>query len=234
MENVGRAAGFGVAFATILICPMSLTANTIISVTAPPILSFSGPISISWSQTNAYTDVTISALVDSFIGGLTPTADAYLTTHIGPGTTVSDEIAHARFTVPLQLPVCSQSSCGAFVTWFSGLSMGPGTYFLTMGPSLTMMDPFGPVGVGWFPALLPTVLKDTGVSEGAAYSSFSVSASYPPASSFVLFPDLMNFIVTGTEATAIPEPAPTTLIGFGALLVILSAGPKARRGKARG
>jgi hypothetical protein len=215
---------------TILIWPVSLkAAPIIISVTAPPALSTlidsSSVVSTSWSQSKAYTGVSITALVDSAILGQTPMADAYLTTAIGPGTTTMDEIARAQFTVPATLPICSMSSCGAMVTLFSGLSLGPGNYFVTMGP-----DPLSNGLVGWFPALNPTVLLDTGVSEGTSFIA-SAMASYPPASAFtvytmglppIIFNVAMNFAVTGT--TAIPEPSTSALIAFAVLLLILSKG----------
>jgi PEP-CTERM motif-containing protein len=168
------------------------------------------PFSTSWSESKAYDDVTISALVDSFIVGQTPTADAYLTTRIGPGTSTTDEIAHAQFTVPLNLPICSPNSCGANVTLFSGLNLGPGTYFLTMAT-----DPTSVGTVGWFPANPPTVIKDTGVTEGLSFIA-TAGASYPPASDFRIFLYPMNFTVV-----AVPEPAAWILIGLGTLLLFL-------------
>jgi hypothetical protein len=122
-----------------------------------------------------------------------------------------DEIANARFTVPLNLPICSPNSCGANVTLFSGLSLGPGTYFLTMGP-----DPTSIGTVGWFPALNPIVVTDTGVTEGSSFFTTSAPASYAPASNFVVLPSAMNFTVV-----AVPEPAAWTLIGLGALFPFL-------------
>jgi hypothetical protein len=201
-----------------LICSIAVEAEPIIiSVTAPPALSMAiGGRSTSWSQSKYYTGVSIAVLVDSFIVGQTPTANAYLTTRIGPGTTASDEIAHTQFTVPPELPVCSPSSCGAMVTLFSGLSLGPGNYFLTLGPDAASIGT-----VGWFPALNPTVVLDTGVTEGASFLASAV-ASYPPASTFGVEPFVMNFAVTGTEATVIPEPATATLVGCGALVLIIS------------
>ena len=228
MQNLRYPSGFWVVLAPILICPISLTADTvIISVTAPPTLSTlidrNSVVSTSWSESKAYTSVTIAALVDSAAVGQTPTADAYLTTRIGPGTTATDEIAHARFTVPALLPVCAPSSCGAIVTLFSGLSLGPGDYFLTMGPDATSSDI-----AGWFPALTPfnpIVVEDTGVSDGATFFA-SIPASYAPASAFGPFPEegtvAMIFTVTGTAATSTPEPATAALIGFGALYLVRS------------
>ncbi len=221
MQNWRGAAGLWMALATVLIYPMSPKADPIIiSVTAPPALSTlidgSSIVSTSWSQSKAYTGVSIAALVDSAIVGQTPTADAYLTSRIGAGTTTADEIAHTRFKVPAELPVCSPSSCGAIVTFFTGLSLGPGNYFVTMGPDAES----GGI-VGWFPALNPIVLLDTGVSEGASFFA-SAAASYPPASAFGVYPFAMNFTVTGTAAIPIPEPATATLIAFGALFSLLS------------
>jgi hypothetical protein len=220
VENLGYAGGFWVALAAILICPISLKADPIIiSVTAPPVLSTlidsSSIVSTSWSQSKAYTGVSITALVDSAIVGQTPTADAYLTTAIGPGTTTAEEIAHAQFTVPAILPVCSVNSCGAMVTLFSGLSLGPGNYFVTMGPDASSVGT-----VGWFPALNPTVVTDTGVSEGTSFIASAV-ASYPPASGFTALDVAMNFTVTGTAASRIPEPPTSTLIAFGVLFLLL-------------
>jgi len=216
-----RATVLSVAVAAILISPISLKAESpqaqptiIISVTAPPGLSVlitnSASYTTAWSQSKPYTSVSIAVLVNSAIVGQTPTADAYLTTRIGPGTTTMDEIAHTRFAVPAVLPVCSPYSCAATVTLFSGLSLGPGTYFVTMGPA-----PASSGVVGWFPTLSQgTVILDTGVSQGTSSLAFgSEVASYPPASAFgpftvtisppfppVTVDAAMNITVTGTVA----------------------------------
>jgi hypothetical protein len=233
MDNLGRrATRVCVALATILFLAIPLNASVIISVTAPPALSTgienSVVVSTSWSESNAYTDVTITALVDSFLVGQLPnSATAYLTTQIGPGTTVMDEVAHAAFTVPLQLPVCSPAgSCGANVTLFSALRLGPGDYFLTMGPPIA-----GDSVAAWFPAINPTVIEDTGVTLGPCVVAFNVAiAPYPPASAFGPVgscgatdntPLVMNFTVTGTAENAVPEPAPVALIGCGALFLLI-------------
>jgi hypothetical protein len=174
----------------------------ILSVTGPPFFSEgiydSKVLSTSWSQANPYTGVSIAVVVDALQVGQTPTAHAYLTTRIGPGTTPMDEIAHTQFTVPLELPICSPSSCGAMVTIFSGLSLGPGTYFVTMGPEATSS-----ATVGWFPALNPTVLLDAGVSDVNYFLVWYEEVSpYPPASAFEVFPYAMNITVTETAAFA--------------------------------
>ena len=172
----------------------------IITVTSPPGLSTlideASIVSTSWSQSKPYTGVSIAILVDSAIVGQTPMAHAYLTTQIGPGTTTIDEIAHTRFTVPANLPVCSPASCGAMVTLFSGLTLGPGNYFVTLSP-----DPMSIGAVGWFPALPPTVLVDAGVSQRESFSASAV-APYPPANAFGVLQVAMNIVVTATPAFA--------------------------------
>ena len=218
-------AGSLVCLTAVLISSAPVTGTTIISVTAPPALSFGGgAFSTSWSESQTYHNVTITALVNSFLVGQTPTAVAYLTTRIGPGTTTMDEIAHATFTVPLNLPVCSPASCGANLTLFSGLSLGPGTYFVTMAT-----DPASTGTVGWFPAANPTVITDTGVTKGSAFFTTSAPASYAPASNFGVFQfttngvvqSAMNFTVVAVPVVAVPEPAAWLLIGFGALFLFL-------------
>jgi hypothetical protein len=180
-------------------------------VTAPPALSTlidsSSVVATSWSQSKSYVGVSIAALVDSAIVGQTPTANAYLTTRIGPGTTTADEIAHTQFTVPTGGTVCSPASCGAMVTLFTGLSLGPGNYFVTMSPNAASIGE-----VGWFPALNPTVIVDTGVSEGTSFIASAV-ASYPPASAFQVY------------AIEISPPFPPTVVDVAMNISVTGSAP---------
>src|SRR5579871_308062 len=50
----------------------------------------------SWTQTTAYSGITISFLGDAVLS--TATGVAYLTTAFGPGTTIQDQVASAPFT----------------------------------------------------------------------------------------------------------------------------------------
>jgi hypothetical protein len=192
------------------------TASTIVSVTGPSSIGFGlggteGAYAVSWSQSNTYTDVTIAAVLGSFIVGETAEADAYLTTSIGPGTTVASQIASAVVTVPGTDPLS--------VTLFTGLTLGPGQYFLTLS---------APAGVnpapGWTNTESPTVTVDTGVTNGPVYSTFGVVPSlYPPASPFS--PDSVSLLYT---VTSVPEPATLLLVGT-AVLSSLFARPKVSR-----
>lgn len=82
-----------------------------------------GPTAVSWTQTNRFTNVTVSAgLVRSEDSG-EETAWAYLTTRIGFGTTANDTIASNLVAYPLTL---------SNVVLFSGLTLDPGTYYLSV------------------------------------------------------------------------------------------------------
>jgi MYXO-CTERM domain-containing protein len=158
----------------------------------------------SWSQTVTYTNVTITAnLFDLSIvfqaGGL-----AYLTTQIGPGTTSSNEVAHVQFSISNGLSTPK--------TLFTGLTLVPGNYFLTIvNPSTISTDlgwdePGGPLPL--------TVTEGTGVSQtslpGAA-GRIGPPPSYPPASNFSLQDqNFAIFTVAGNLSITSPTPEPAT------------------------
>ena len=104
-------------------------AGTIVSLDGPNDSSYvignSDPqyLANSWSATNAYTGVAISFQGNSF-GGLGSVPEtAYLMTKIGPGTTVAQQVATSNFSSPAGLGT---------INIFSGLSLGPGTYYLVL------------------------------------------------------------------------------------------------------
>lgn len=212
----------------LLLSAAGLQAATIVSVMAPPGLSTlvtsTRALTTSWSTTQTYTNVSIAILVNSSQpGNPAPSADAYLTNLLGPGTTAAaNQIASTNFTVPATLPVCSPfGNCGAMVTLFSGLTLGPGTYYLTLGTAV----PLSPPRVGWFPAPTPTIVLDSGVTLGPSLFSDAPDLGYPPASNFNIpeFPFIVEII--GTPA-AVPEPGAASLVALG---LALGAWLRARR-----
>jgi hypothetical protein len=147
------------------------------------------------------------------------TGQAYLMTAIGPGTTVASQVATAPFFVPGTLVTPTS------VNLFSGLSLGPATYYLLLtGPAAS---PF----FYWSTAVPATVTVDP-VTTLLPDRVGVAGASYPPANFFgvidvALRPDRNQFSVTGTPVTGVPEPSPLTLMAFGTLLVLVG---RARRG----
>lgn len=123
-----------------------------------------------WSQTSTFDNVTISAEIDPASGsGLSGTA--YLMTQIGAGTTTAEQIGTATFTASGS-PFTPQLN-----TLFTGLSLGPGNYFLVLS---------SPDGLGWAqtePGVTPVTAP--GVSLLSLDSTFpNAPAAYPPAGDF--------------------------------------------------
>ncbi|MBV9265894.1 MAG: hypothetical protein JO061_06985, partial [Acidobacteriaceae bacterium] len=130
-------------------------------------------LATSWTSPRQYTDVNITALLTF---GMGREGVAYLTTQVGPGTTMADEIARSSFFAPSQ---------PANVTLFSGLTLPAGTYYLVLGSDA----PY--VAGGWRDASgvntppMPSIILDAGVSrnEDLLASDGSIDA-YIPASRF--------------------------------------------------
>ena len=131
----------------------------------------------TWTQTKGYANVTISAALDDLNTFATPFPNftVYLTTSDGPGTTTAQEIAHATVMAPLVAPWTT-----SLTTLFTGLTLPPGTYFLTV-----FGDPAGPaLGPScWTYSNSPVIAADSGVSNIRDLQVLGVAA-YPPASGF--------------------------------------------------
>ena len=141
-----------------------------------PALSSSQFLMENWTSTVAFTDVTISAFVYSEDGADT-TATAYLTTQTGAGAAWATLVAQASVT----LPVGSVGSTPE-LQLFSGLTLPPGTYYLTLATT------DGSNNEGWLNGDLPTAaVTATGVNFNApAFSNgnTAVNSAYPPATTF--------------------------------------------------
>jgi hypothetical protein len=157
----------------------------------------------SWTQTGTYSGVTVSAVL---IGGAGKSATAYLMNQIGPGTTAANEVV-APFAI--SDPLASSSS----IMLFSGLTLGPGTYYLLIDGT-NAANP-----VGWPGTIGPTYTEDTGVSGVQELVVSGTEASFSPASTFsTTSSGAFFFSVTGTPGVAssvAPEPGTIALLGAG-------------------
>lgn len=161
------------------------------------------PEGISWTQTGSYTDVTISAFLSSLANGGGGTGTVYLTNQIGPGTTIANQIAVTTVSGVANDPATATSL-------FSGLDLGPGTYYLITASNL------GGGGLGWNQyagtAAIPGISGTNNFDELA-----EAEAAYPPASSFFARDgNQFDFEVTG-DLAATPEPSTLVLLGTGLL-----------------
>jgi hypothetical protein len=144
----------------------------------------------SWTQTQGYTNVSISAAIDDLNTFPVPFPNftVYLTTTDGPGTTTAQEIAHASVVAPLVSPWTT-----TLTPLFTGLTLPPGTYYLTI-----YGDPNGPaLGPScWTYSNSPVITADSGVSNIKDLQVLGVAA-YPPASSFHTLSTQQLIQVTG-------------------------------------
>jgi hypothetical protein len=176
------------------------------------------PWSVGWSQTGTYTNVSISADVN-IVGSPgdppikpTDTGLSFLTTQVGLGTTVANQIASGTFAGP--------SNWGAnptpnWITLFTGLTLGPGTYYLTL-------DTTG-YGGGWrvdttanSPALGPGVTP-AGSRYGYCDNVSFPCGGYAPAMTIGTDPPyVLRVDVEGTQ-TPIPAALPLFAGGLGVI-----------------
>jgi hypothetical protein len=171
---------------------------------------------VDWTQTSTYTDVTIDALLED--DGLVAPAQgvAYLMSKIGPGSTSANEVTSPfSFSVPYGPGVSKQL--------FSGLTLGPGTYYLVIEPTSNF---------AWQEDTAPGQTLSSGVTQGPDELFSKTVATFAPATAFTpqvvigsQNDDTRWFSVTGTlsstPTSATPEPSMFVLlaIGLGGLLV---------------
>ena len=129
-----------------------------------------------WTQTRGYTNVTISAALQTFDARFTPIT-AYLTTQAGPGTTVANQIGSCSVSAPVVV-----TGTTSLTTLFTGLTLGPGTYHLTLAG-----DPNSPPGHPQcvsYNNVSQSTATDTGVSGINDRQTGGGIAAYPPATTF--------------------------------------------------
>ena len=207
---------------TLAILPPAADAITIVSVSdsgtsGPGFLflggQFSNVVVASWTETGSFSGVTVKAAIGSVDSGFR-SGTAYLTKAIGPGTTPTNQVVpQVGFTAPL---VTSKFDPFPLTTLFSGVSLGPGTYYLVLAAPFRDQS-FSDLGWQFETSGLVTVAP--GVSLGnysAANTFFSAVDSFAPASTFLTLSGGQAFF----EVSTIPEPYSLTLmlIGLGSLI----------------
>jgi len=189
-------------------------------------------LSVSWTQTKSYTGVSISAPLGQGSADNANPVFGYLTNRVGVGTTPANQIA--------QSVVYFSPAANPTVQVFSDLTLGAGTYYLTLWSPLM-------AGGGWAFATDPAITVDAGARVGLSRYAYQYvgldknpftggpSGLYIPETIYAdTYPnEHLVFTVTGTDATAIPEPQSTSLLAiFIASLSLFRF--KSRRSRERG
>lgn len=195
----------------LVLLTLPVSADTILTVLGPPasggqigtLIDNSFLYTLAWTQTSTYTDVIVKAQ----IGWGPNTGHAYLTTHLGPGTTLADQVAASTFSVP-ETP--------SFQPILTAPLLGPGTYYLSM----TSTDPFP--GFGWFWTNNPTTTSDDGVTIlPRTAAGLPTDLAYAPAAPVISpYPERWVYEITGNPVSAVPEPS--TIILTASMLCILA------------
>lgn len=174
---------------------------------------YSSVLAVGWSLTLEFDNVTITAPFG--VGDNRPfEANAYLTTRIGPGTTVADQIAATTFAFPQIFTGTPYPD----VTLFTGLSLTPGTYYLTV------IGAPGSSG-GWGNTNAPVFASDDpGATTSPVSGLFYLSndghpgngndpATYAPATTFITNANGQFPLFTAT-GNIVPEPSALALLAL--------------------
>jgi hypothetical protein len=171
---------------------------------------------VTWSQTTTYTGVSISAtlnVTDANPGGAPGVA--YLTTSLGTGAV--NFVAPASFTVP------TGQSTPTPVTLFTGLTLPPGTYFLTISNANSNNLGWAFVSGGGTPITGSGVTLN-GVGQIDRQDNTAPGLYSPPASTTFVpaFAGGSNFVLlfsVTTVATGVPSLSMSALLGLAVLLI---------------
>jgi hypothetical protein len=165
---------------------------------------------VTWTETGSYTNVSIGANLAISNGLSTGTGIAYLVTALGPSATLANLVATDPITVSGNPGVNTMTSL------FTGLSLGPGTYYLLINPTdINMTD-----SLVWDGGGTPTQTLDTGVIQQAD-RMLSGTVATPPYDSANIASTLSVshlFSVTGTAVVGnsnTPEPGTMGMLALG-------------------
>lgn len=180
---------------------------------SPPI-GFRGAFASGFHLDATFTQLSVEILIGSF-NGVYPAGKAFLTTAIGVGTTPASEIVQTALSYP------SISSPSAYTTVFTGLTLGPGDYYLVLESPI--QGPTEPLAF----FLGDTVTTFGGISFLGDFGRVPADA-YAPATDFV-GSDVSNYRIRISGERAVDVPAPDASALLAGLAVLLCAGLRSPR-----
>jgi len=153
-------------------------------------------LAVSWTQTGTFDDVTIAAALESGLP-LQATGTAYLSNKLGTGAgggNVLDTFAVST----------NNNDPGLLITLFTGLTLGPGTYYLSINDGS---------GLYWVEAGSPVRTLASGVTEGSNFKSSGAIGTPPISTNFVDYTSAHPlFEVSGTPVGSAATPEPSTIV----------------------
>jgi hypothetical protein len=146
-----------------------------------------------WTLTGSFTDVSIAATIARGSGAGNGTF--YLTNAFGPGATSANEIARISL---VNVPDAT-GSIPPPTLLFSGLNLGPGTYFLIEANDVA------PFGIGWLASNASSEIDTAGTTIGADRYTVSLAGYAPATPNFTLGLHEFLFSVQGNAANALGD-----------------------------
>jgi hypothetical protein len=165
-------------------------------------------LAVSWTQTGTFNNVSIGAALESNLPTLS-SGTAYLSDKLGSGATNADVLDTFAVSTNNNTP-------GLLIPLFSGLTLGPGTYYLSINPN---------AGLFWVEASTPAQTLASGVTQGSDVILNGALGTPPISTSFVSNNTHPLFQVTGdpvATTTTTPEPSMIGLLSAGLGLVVLA------------
>jgi hypothetical protein len=178
--------------------------------------SRSGFLAVSWTQTGTFNNVEIQAPLESDTPNFA-TGTAYLSNKLGAGAGSGNVLDTFNIST-------NNNDPSALLPLFSGLTLGPGTYYLSINESGSLF---------WIGSGTPVQTLDSGVTEGSNLFAPGTVGTPPISSTFSAY-TLANplFRVTGTPGTTTTTPEPSMLllllVGLGGVVYARTASRSAR------
>jgi|HubBroStandDraft_4_1064222.scaffolds.fasta_scaffold340615_2 hypothetical protein len=174
-------------------------------------------LAVSWTQTGTFNNVSIEAQLESDTPDIAM-GTAYLSNKIGAGAGNGNVLD--TFNVST-----NNNDPSALISLFSGLTLGPGTYYLSIQQGSSLF---------WIESGTPVQTLDSGVTQGSNLIASGTVGTPPISTSFVDY-TLSNplFQVTGTPGTTTtttPEPSMLLLLlaGIGGVVYARTGSRSAR------
>jgi hypothetical protein len=189
--------------------------------------SSGGILAVSWAQSGSFTNVSVSAVLASDNGQPGATGTAYLMNLIGPSASAANEVTAPNTSIS----VGGNNSLTEDLL-FSGLSLGPGTYFLVIVPTdFNQVD-----SLDWDLTNPGSVALGGGVTQNSDEAVSTTPAGFGPASTFATQANRQLFLVTGDASQNPPPPngapEPSTIATMAGGLIWLGVSARRRAGRA--